>query len=122
MDSYRTNPFNPSAILISGYAKLPAHITSEEIYKVLVVAAIVDSRTGVIIEAEVSLITDLTKNFISSIMCGYDLNLGPDLLISRFEACYFGSAKKAIETAIRMIFSKYDDIKNGKILPETDYR
>ena len=122
MDSYRTNPFNPSAILISGYAKLPAHITSEEIYKTLVVAAIVDSRTGIVIDAEVSLITDLTKNFIASLMRGYDLNQGPELLISRFEACYFGSAKKAIETAIRMIFTKFEDIKDGKFLPETDYR
>ena len=74
------------------------------------------------IDAEVSLITDLTKNFIASLMRGYDLNQGPELLISRFEACYFGSAKKAIETAIRMIFTKFEDIKDGKFLPETDYR
>ncbi|MDR0813523.1 MAG: DUF3870 domain-containing protein [Oscillospiraceae bacterium] len=99
-------------VLISGYAKLPAHITSEEVYKTLVTVVLVDFESGLISAGECSVITDLSKDFIADLLRGYNLNDGPDKLMAQLELSYFGQAKKAIETSLRAIFAKYEDLKS----------
>ena len=98
-----------NTILLSGYAKLPTNTTVEEVYEILVVAVLFDKRTGVIVEAEASMVTELTKKFVSRLMVGYNLNDGPEDLMEIFENHYYGNAKKALETAIRSVFMKYKD-------------
>jgi hypothetical protein len=46
---------------------------------------------------------------VAELLKGYDLNDGPDALIAQFEECYLGNSKKALETAIRSIFVKYQE-------------
>ena len=94
-------------VLISGYAKLPANITSEEVFKTLVVVALVDMEFGTIVNVECSVVTEVAKNFIASMIIGYNLNDGPEKLIARFDAQYYGQTKRAIETSLKMIFAKY---------------
>lgn len=97
-------------VLISGYAKLPAHITSEEIYHTVVLVVTVDLQMGTILGAECSLTTELAKSFVSDLMVGYNMASGPAAMIDRFDSCYFGQAKKALVTALKMVFAKYDEI------------
>ena len=99
-------------VLISGYAKLPANITSEEIFKTMVVVALVDMEFGTIVNAECSVVTEVAKNFIASMIIGYNMNEGPEKLIARFDTLYFGQAKRAIETSLKMIFAKYREISS----------
>lgn len=105
------NQADADCILISGYAKLPANITSEEIYKTLVTVAIVDRNSGMILDAECSMVTDIAKQFIANLMIGYNLNDGLFGLMEQFEKTYFGHAKRAVETSLKMIFTKYSEIK-----------
>ena len=73
---------------------------------------IVDKRTGVILDAEPSVVTNLAKNYIHDIMIGYDMNNGPEDLLRIIDESYFGNAKRALETAVRMVFIKYRDYKD----------
>jgi hypothetical protein len=98
-----------NAILLSGYAKLPSNITAEAVFGVLAIAVLFDKRNGIIIDAEASMVTELSKRFVADLLKGYNLNDGPDALIAKFEECYLGNSKKALETAIRSIFSKYQE-------------
>ncbi len=98
-------------VIISAYAKLPANITVEEVYKTVVLAAVVDMDTGTIREAEVSLITDVSKRFVANMLVGYPMDQGPVPLLDRFEKTYYGHSKKALESAIRLLFKKYEEIK-----------
>ncbi len=100
-----------NTVLISGYAKLPNNITAEVVYDTLVLAILFDKRTGIVIEAEVSMVTELSKHFIKELLTGYNLNDGPDGLIRLFDLHYLGNAKKALETAVRMVCTKYQDYK-----------
>lgn len=100
-----------NTLLLAGYAKLPANITAETVYTNLVLVVIIDRRTGVILEAEPSVVTTLAKKYIHDIMSGYDMNNGPDALIETFNNCYHGSVKRALETALRMVFARYRDYK-----------
>jgi hypothetical protein len=100
-------------VLISGYAKLPANITSEEVFKTLVVVVLVDMQLGTITDAECSVVTEVSKKFISGILIGYNLASGPDALIERFEKSYFGQTKKAIIASLKMIFEKYSELERS---------
>lgn len=98
-----------NTVLLSGYAKLPTNITAESVYETLAVAVLFDRRSGIILEAEASVVTSIAKKFIASLLVGYNLNEGPDALMEEFECYYHGNAKRALETAMRMIFSKYQE-------------
>ncbi len=98
-----------NTILLSGYAKLPANITAETVYETLAVAVLFDRRSGIILEAEATMVTSIAKKFIAGLLVGYNLNDGPDDLMEDFERYYHGNAKRALETAMRMIFSKYQE-------------
>ena len=97
-----------NTVLLSGYAKLPTNITAEMVYEMLAVAVLFDRRSGIILEAEASMVTNIARKFIAELLVGY-LNDGPDELMEDFETYYHGNAKRALETAIRMIFSKYQE-------------
>lgn len=101
-------------ILLSSYAKLPANITAESIYKHLVIVAEVDMETGCIIKSECSLVTQLAREYVANIMEGYCLEDGIDPLINKIEDCYYGGAYKAIVTALRGFYAKYKDLKTEK--------
>ena len=98
-----------NTVLLSGYAKLPTNITAEMVYEVLAVAVLFDRRSGIILEAEASMVTNIARKFIAELLVGYNLNDGPDELMEDFETYYHGNAKRALDTAIRMIFSKYQE-------------
>ncbi|MDF2875477.1 MAG: hypothetical protein K0R22_2160 [Sporomusa sp.] len=99
-------------ILFSGYAKLPTGITASEIYKVIGVVLLVNEDTGEIIQADCTLATAVARNHVSSILVGKQI-ANPDHLVRIVDTTYQGSAKKAIITAIRIIYDKYRSYKEG---------
>ncbi|KUO74368.1 MAG: hypothetical protein APF77_16295 [Clostridia bacterium BRH_c25] len=104
-----------NGILISGYARLPQGITAKELYSVIVVVIVVEKQSGVIIDADCSLVTELTKKFVKDILIGCTLNdLEP--IEDKFEEYYYGSARKAIISAIKTCAEKYKQIcENGDL-------
>lgn len=100
-------------VLFSGYAKLPTGITASEIYKVIGVIVVIDMNTGIIVDADCTLATQVARAHISRVIIGYDFSNGPELLQRKVEDMYQGSAKKAITTAIRIIYDKYRNHKAG---------
>lgn len=99
-------------ILFSGYAKLPAGITASEVYKVIGVVVTIDEDTETILEADCTLTTELARKHLSSILVGKSI-ANPESLVKVVDKTYQGSAKKAIITAIRIIYDKYRSYKEG---------
>ncbi|MDR0519211.1 MAG: DUF3870 domain-containing protein [Clostridiales Family XIII bacterium] len=98
-----------NTVLLSGYAKLPSNITSSKLYDTLVIVVTVDLKSGVILESDCSLSTNLSRKFVSELINGYNLNGGIEALIRRFEKQWYGSTRKAIITAIKTIYEKYNE-------------
>lgn len=101
-------------VLFSGYAKLPTGITASEMYKVIGIIVVVDMQTGIIEEADCTLATALARKHLCSHIVGYNINNGPDPLQELLDVTYQGSAKKAVATAIRIIYDKYKSAKLGE--------
>jgi hypothetical protein len=99
-----------NTIFISSHVKLPENTTSQEVYKYLAIAVEVNIHTSVIMKAEITLVTKLGRDFISQIVCGYNMNDGIDGLLQMLNRHYFGHAKKAIGTGFKLVFDKYEEI------------
>lgn len=96
-------------ILITGYAKFPQGITAHELYSVIALVLVVKKQSGVIIDADCSLATELTRNFVKALLIGCTLN---DLagIEKSLKAYYYGSARKAILSAVKNCAEKYRQI------------
>ena len=98
-------------VLFSGYAKLPEGITATELYKVIGLVVVIDVNTGIIKDADCTLATRLACKQVSGVLIGQNISNGVEDLQRDMDNKYQGSAKKAISTAIRIIFDKYRSYK-----------
>lgn len=93
-------------ILITGYAKLPQGITATELYSIVGVSLLVERNSGIILDVDCTLVTQVARSFVKDIVIGKNLNdLEPIEYL--FEKNYLGSAKKALISAIRTCNEKY---------------
>ncbi|MCD8116286.1 MAG: DUF3870 domain-containing protein [Oscillospiraceae bacterium] len=100
-------------VLLSGYAKLPSNTAAQKMYDQLVVVANVDFESGIVLEVDCTMATDLGRRFVSTMMRGYDLNRGPEPLLDAITAKYYGHLKKALLTAVKEICQHYSDLRAG---------
>lgn len=107
----------PYEIFVTGYAKLPKGITATELYRVIAVGLIVDKNTGIIVDADCSLVTRVAKEFFREIVIGKSLNEYQEIH-DEFKDKYFGSAKKALISALKTCAEKYKQIIDNNLEAE----
>lgn len=93
--------------LFSGYARLPSNTTAQKIYEELALVVVIDMNTGVVHNAECTMVTGLAKEFVSNLIIGYDMNQGIEPLVKEMEHRYQGHLKKALASSVRMIGAQY---------------
>lgn len=101
-----------SHIFLTGYAKLPQGITAKELYAVIAVGVVVDAKTSEIIDADCTLATALAKRIVKDLLVGLKLN-ELDKIEKNFRVHYFGSARKAILSAVKTCNEKYRQVLDG---------
>jgi len=101
-------------IFLTGYAKLPQGITAKELYAVIAVGVVVDTKTSEIIDADCTLATMLAKRIVNELLVGMKLN-DLEKIESNFREHYFGSARKAILSAVKTCNEKYRQILDGSV-------
>ena len=100
-------------VLLSGYAKLPSNTAAQKLYDQLVVVVDVDLESGIVLEADCTMATDLGKRFVSTILKGYNLNHGADALLDVISVRYYGHLKKALLTAVKEICQHYAELREA---------
>ena len=96
-----------NTIFITGYAKLPTSITAEKLYQVIALGLEIEVDTGTIVDSDCTLATEVGRRFFKKVVNGYSLNNGIEDLIKEFEQRYYGSARKAIITALKLMYEKW---------------
>ena len=108
------NKVNMNEILISVYVKIPTGTTAQKIYENLMLAAIVDTDTGIIKKTELTFSAEIARNFIYEIINGANLNDDIEQLVYYVERKYYGHLKKSLITAMRMLHREYSVIVQGR--------
>jgi hypothetical protein len=98
-------------ILLAGYAKLPSNTAAQKMFDQMVVVADVDFESGIVLEVDCAMATDLARRFVQTMMKGYNLNTGIDNLLEEINLKYYGHLKRALLTAVREIGQQYADLK-----------
>lgn len=94
-------------VLFSGYARLPQGISSSYIHATMALVVLIDLRTTAIVDAECTLSTRASEQFIKKILVGHKITDEIETVSRRIDSCYEGNSKKAIITALRSISSIY---------------
>ena len=101
-------------VIFSAYAKLPVGITAYEAHKVIGVIVVIDVHTGIVLQAECTLATKVANDFMAQLLIGYNFDTGLEPLYNMIDKHHQGSSKKAVLTAVRMLYDKYISYKNGE--------
>lgn len=103
-------------VFVTGYAKFPSDITGNKVYEEIAVGLIVIKKSGLIIDADFSLVTRTGKKFMTDFLV--DRNLYEVKKISaELRKYYYGQAQKAIIAALksakRQFVSKTEENKKS---------
>ncbi len=101
-------------IFITGYSKVPSGITISEMYSIIVVSMTVNPKSHKILDADCSLVTKLSRDYVKTILVGEDLKDFKSIE-EKFKTHYFGSAKKALMSASQKCHSRYLKALENKI-------
>lgn len=104
-------------MLVVGHARLPKNIPSRAIFETLFIVAKVDRSYGVIINADINLVSDITKQDIAALLIGYSLRDSVDTICNRIREHFHGMSASATIAAVRDLFKSYDMLVNGKEAP-----
>ena len=87
-------------VFVTGYAKFPSDITGNKVYEEIAVGLIVNKESGMIIDADFSLVTRTGKKFMAEFLI--DRNLYKIKQITdELRKYYYGQAQKAVIAALK---------------------
>src|SRR5699024_5936298 len=88
--------YGKDTIYFVSYAKLPQDISATYIHKVVGVGFLINSKTGIIEDVMITLISDLCKEFLAYLIVGHNINEGVEGIIKKIEERFFVHSQKAI--------------------------
>ncbi|NLX62125.1 MAG: DUF3870 domain-containing protein [Tissierellia bacterium] len=100
--------FGEDTVYFVSYARLPENTSASYLHKVVGVGFLINTKTGIIEDVMVTLLSDLCKDFLSYLMIGHNIDkYGVDELIEKVEKRFFGYSQKAVVVAIKGVYKRY---------------
>jgi hypothetical protein len=106
-DSSSTGHRRNTTDIYVGYAKPPSHTASGHRYAVLSFVVEVDSGSQEIVNAEVTVVTEVARAWLTRMLVGRNLITDQDDIIRELEEHYHSGTQKAILTAFRDLTAKH---------------
>lgn len=100
-----------NTIFIAGYARLPQGMAAKTLFDSMTITAEVEVKYGVILGVDCTLVTELGRNYLSSLLRGHSLNDGVDGLIAKISRHYKGKAASALIAALKDLDNQYQAAK-----------
>jgi len=105
------NDFKPGPhICIATTAHLGQQNPIYNVHEKLLLILVVERETGIIIDCDINMICDLTRQFIKALFLGRNLADDIDLIRDDIQKNYFGASVKALVIAARAARAKYLEI------------
>ena len=83
------------------------------VHEKMVLVLVVERDTGIIVDCDVNVICDLTRQFLQKIYCGKNLLKEIDDIRDSIQRNYFGASAKTLIIALKAARAKYLEIING---------
>ncbi|WP_353094394.1 DUF3870 domain-containing protein [Tissierella praeacuta] len=100
--------FGLDTVYFVHYSKLPEEISATYVHKVVGVGFLINTKTGIIEDIMVTLISDLCKEFLAYLIVGHNIDRdGVDEIVDKIDNRFFGYSQKAIIVCIKGVYSRY---------------
>ncbi len=107
--------YGEDTVYFVSYSKLPQEISATYVHKVVGVGFLINTKTGVIEDVMITLISDLCKEFLAFLIIGHNIERdGIDGIVDKVEKRFFGGSQKAVIVGIKGVYSRYLRWKNEK--------
>ena len=93
------------------YSKLPSNISAAVYEGTIGVGFVINYYTDIIEDISCTLLTEVARNFLKSVVIGYNINDGIEPLVKKVEKRFFGHSQKAVCIIIRENFNLYKEWK-----------
>ncbi|MBW4828562.1 MAG: DUF3870 domain-containing protein [Clostridiaceae bacterium] len=104
----KTRDFGEDTVYFVSYAKLPQDMSATYIHRVVGVGFLINTKTGIIEDVMVTLLSDLCKEFLCHLMVGHNIKEdGIDEIVDKVENRFFGYSQKAIVVAMKGAYRRY---------------
>jgi len=114
--------YNPEKhVYFISYSKLPANISAAVYEGYVGVGFIINYHTGIIEDVSCTLLTDVARNFLKSIIVGYSINDDVEPLLAKVNLKFHGHSQKSVCVIIQENFSQYEEWAN-KNKKELDFK
>lgn len=100
--------FGEDTVYFVSYTKLPEEMSAAYLHKLVGVGFLINTKTGIIEDVMVTLLSDLCKEFLTYLIKGHNIDkYGIDELVKKIEKRYYGYAQKAIIVGIKSTYERY---------------
>lgn len=95
--------------LFTGHAKLPSGSALYEFLKIISCALIIHLETGKVLNASFTTLSPMTGAYVSSLLIGWSVHEGMEVLEQKFDKHCYITSKKAFLKAIEIACQKYKE-------------
>ena len=99
--------YGKSSIYITGTAKISNNDPISSIFDTFFIGIIVDRDDGKIIDVTCNMVSEITSDFIKSILIGYNLRDEEDKIVYDIKDRFHGIAQKAVIAALKDARNRY---------------
>ena len=107
--------FGEDTVYFVSYSKLPNDISATYVHEVVGVGFLINTKTGIIEDTMVTLISDLVKDFLAYLTIGHNIETDLEEIIEKIETRFFGQSQKAVIVAIKGVHRRYIQWKESNI-------
>ncbi|MCT4620543.1 MAG: DUF3870 domain-containing protein [Marinisporobacter sp.] len=102
--------YEPSTIFVTGRGKPAKDDVITNVYQVFTLSLIVDTKTDIIVDANVNSVMEMTSDFIRGILTEYNLITEICDIENEIKCRFFGLVQKALIVALKDAYNKYQMI------------
>ena len=100
---------NPNVVYFSANGAMPNNTSGGSMYKVLALGVLVDVSTGVILDADINMVTDLSVRYICSQLIGSHIDSEWEIILKRFDRLQI-PAQRSVIVALKAVREKIPEI------------
>lgn len=99
--------YDKNTVYFISYAQLPENISAKKVVGTIGLGIVVDFYTDIVVDTSCTLITEEAREFLKSIIVGYELSKGIDELLEEIKFRFNGQSQKSVCVVLRDVHRKY---------------
>jgi hypothetical protein len=99
--------YDETTVFVTGVSKLAKGDPIASIYEVFFLSAIVDLKTDIIVDVTCNTASEMTREFVRSILIGGNMVSGVDDMVQKLRNRFFGLVQKPLIVALKDAHNRY---------------